>query len=1084
MKLRLLLCAVTLTALQNSIFAQINARMFRYPDVSESHITFSYAGDVWIVEKTGGTAIRLSSPDGEEMFPKFSPDGKTIAYMASYDGNNDIYTIPVTGGVPKRLTYHSSFDVLVDWHPDGKSVLYSSGRESERQRYRQFHKVSIEGGPSEKLPLPYADFGSYSPDGSKVAFNFHSRTFRTWKRYQGGSTPSIYIFDLNSSTSEKVTENRASDEYPMWIGNKIYYLSDQGPNKRYNIWVYDISAKSNTQLTNFKDEDIHFPSAGKDDIVFEAGGKLYLLDVGSGEYNEVVINVITDQSGILPRMVKTDDLIFSASISHDAKRVAMIARGEVYTVPTEDGFVKNLSNTSGSAERYAAWSPDGKTIAYWTDKQGEYQLALYDVAAEKESIVTSFSDGFRYNIYWSPDSKKLAFVDQTMDINYFDVGTKSVTKIDKGLSMLEWGLRNFQVSWSPDSRWIAYSRSLKNNNSAIFIYDTSIKKRYQVTAGYYSDRRPQFDVEGKYLYLVTSRNFSPDYSDVDGTFIYSNTSQVAAISLKSSTPSILEPKNDAVEAKKEDTNEADDKKKKKSKEDDEDAEDEIKVDIDLANMERRMVIIEEIKPGNYRSLASVKGKLIYHKGPNTGSEIEKAPLMYYDLEKRETKTIVGDADGFELAAGGEKILIGHNNNYAIVEVGADQKMDKTIKTDQLKMMLDPKAEWKQIFTDAWRFERDFFYDKNMHGVNWNGMRIQYGNLLNDAVTRWDVNFVLGELIGELNASHTYRGGGDQERAKNENMGYLGVDWELTNGFYRIKKIIRGAQWDTEVRSPLDMPGVEVKVGNYILAVNGIPLDPTKEPFAAFEGLGGETVELTYNSSPSKSGAKKVIVQTLNSETRLRHLAWIEANRKRVEEATNGRCGYAYVRSTGLDGQSELVRQFVAQVDKDAIIVDERFNSGGQIPDRFIELLNRKPLAYWAVRDGKDWKWPHTAIYGPKAMLINGWSGSGGDAFPDYFRKAELGPLIGSRTWGGLIGISGAPTLIDGGGVTVPTFRMYDPDGKWFKEGHGVDPDIPVPENPGELATGTDAQLERAIQYINEQLKTYKGKPDHEEYEVR
>lgn len=489
--------------------------------------------------------------------------------------------------------------------------------------------------------------------------------------------------------------------------------------------------------------------------------------------------------------------------------------------------------------------------------------------------------------------------------------------------------------------------------------------------------------------------------------------------------------------------------------------------------------------GNFGGIQAVSGKVLFQRLPNTGCADKKKPVMYYDLDKREEKTIVDDADMAVVSADGKKLLVGSSGSYAIVDVAENQKMDKKMPTGQLEMTLDPKAEWKQIFTDVWRFERDFFYDPNMHGVDWNSMRTRYGAMLDNAVTRSDVNFVIGELISELSSSHTYRGGGDEETGPMKNFGYLGVDWELSGGAYRIKKIIRDAPWDTEVRSPLLASGINVKEGEYVLAVNGEPLDVTKAPWASFEGLGGKTVELMIGSKPSMDGARRVVVQLLSDETRLRNLAWIESNRKRVEEATNGQVGYIYVPSTGVDGQTELVRQFEAQYDKAGLIVDERFNNGGQIPDRFIELLNRKPLAYWAVRDGTNWQWPPNANFGPKVMLINGWSGSGGDAFPDYFRKAGLGPLVGMRTWGGLIGISGAPGLIDGGGVTVPTFRMYNPDGTWFKEGHGVDPDIEVVDDPSQLTKGIDPQLERGIKEVMDLIAKHpQGIPKQPAYEKR
>jgi len=1051
--------------------AQVNARMLQYPDVSKTDITFVYAGDIWVVAKEGGTAARLSSPDGEERLPKFSPDGNLVAFQGNYNGNNDIFVIPTFGGKPTRLTNHPNTDRMIDWYPDGKSVLFSSFRESGRQRYSQFYKMSKEGGMAEKLPLAYGEYGSVSEDGKLLAFTKRTRLFRTWKRYRGGTAADIWLFNLDDYSSHKITDNSANNELPMWHGKDIYFLSDQGSNKRFNIWKYNLDDKQSIQLTNFKDSDIHFPSIGPDDLVFEADGKLYLLNLNSKEYNEVKINVVTDEITLLPQKKKVSKNIQNSSIAYNGKRVIVEARGDIFTLPAKHGFVENITQTSGVAERFPAWSPDGKLIAYWSDKTGEYELTVKEFGInEEEKTLTSFGSGYRYNIYWSPDSKKIAFIDQAMKIKIYNFDSDKIVDVDQGLYMYEGALRNFSVSWSSDSKWLAYSRGINNQLTAVFIFDTNENKLHQATSGFYSDYDPRFDPEGKYLYYITARTFKPVYSSFDNTFIYPNAATIAAVPLTKEIPSPTAPRNDEVKLK-EDKKEGDDDEK----EDDEKKEEVKSVEIDFDGFESRLVMLSP-EAGRYANLQAVKGKVIYHKLPNSGSAAKDKPVMYYDLKEREEKTIIKSADGFEISADGEKMLVVKSQgspSLSVIDISADQKMKDMLPIEQMEMTVDPKAEWKQIFTEAWRLERDYFYDPNMHGVDWNSMKDQYGKLLEDAVTRWDVNYVLGELIGEMNASHTYKYGGDTEKAKNENGGLLGIDWELKDGAFRIKKIISGASWDSEARSPLAESGIEVSEGDYILAVNGIPLDISKEPYAAFQGLAGKTVQLTVNNKPELDGAKNILVETLKSESRLRHLAWIEGNRKRVDEASDGKVGYVYVRSTGRDGQNELIRQFVAQIDKEGLIIDERFNSGGQIPDRFVEMLDRKPLAFWAVRDGKNWQWPPVAHFGPKVMLINGWSGSGGDAFPDYFKKRGLGPLIGTRTWGGLIGYTGNPGLIDGGAVTVPTFRMYDPDGKWFKEGHGVDPDIEVMDNPTDLANGKDTQLEAAIA---ENLKLIKENP--------
>jgi tricorn protease len=1059
-----------------SLFSQIDAGLFRYPDVSQTQIVFTYANDLWVMPKEGGTALKLSSPAGVESYPKFSPDGKSIAFTGNYDGNKDAYVIPANGGMPVRLTEHGFPDRVVEWTNDGSKVLFASIRESGKARFSQFYTVGVRGGPAQKLPLSYAEFGSYSPDGKQMALTFRSQVGRNWKRYRGGWKADICIFNFETLKSEYIsTPSDVGYEFPMWHENFIYFLSDRGSEERMNLWKYDFGKKSFEQLTKFTDYDVHFPSAGPGDIVFEAGGKLYLYSFSSGQQKEVKINLVTDEAMLKPKLQSAEKLVQHVSISPDGNRVLVEARGDIFSVPAENGYVKDLTRTSGVAERYPAWSPDGKTIAYWSDQSGEYELWIAEPGRENSAKkLTSFGAGFRYNLSWSPDSRKLAFIDKAMKIKVYDISTGQTTDVDKALQFAHGALENFIASWSPDSRWLAYARDLGNQHNTVFIYDYKNKKLQQAMSGFYNCYSPLFNEDGKYLYVVVSGSFQPYYSDIDNSFIYANSSQVGVISLKKSTASLLAPKNDTVALKDDESKKSevkkDDKKDKKDSTAEEKKPDVKNVEIDFDGFEQRLVILPP-GAGNYGALGATKGKIIYLKYPNTGLPQNAQPsLKYYDIEKREEKTILDGVDNYWVSANGEKLLVAKGNSYAVINPSDGQKFEKPLRLSEMQMMVDPPAEWRQIFTDAWRLERDYFYDANMHGVNWNQVKDRYLKMLDGAMTREEVDFIIGEMIGELSSSHTYHGGGDIEEEKKQTVGYLGVNWEADGGYYKIKNIIHGAAWDAEARSSLDRPGVEIKEGDYILAVNGVPLTTAQEPYSVFQGLANKTAELTYNSTPSWNGAKTAIVQTMDNEYRLRNLAWIEDMRKKVSDETNGEVGYIYVPSTGIDGQNELMRQFSAQWDKKALVIDERFNDGGQIPDRFIEMLNRTPLAYWAIRDGSPWPWPPNANFGPKVMLINGWSGSGGDAFPDYFRKKGLGPLIGERTWGGLVGVSGCPGLIDGGGITVPTFRMYNPDGTWFREGHGVDPDIEVPEDLGAMAKGTDPQLERAIVEIKNLLK--------------
>ncbi|HMA42625.1 MAG TPA: PDZ domain-containing protein [Gemmatimonadales bacterium] len=1053
-----------------SLTAQIDARLLRQPDVSATQIAFVYAGDIWVAPKAGGVAVRLSSPRGEESFPRFSPDGKEIAFTGDYDGNQDIYVTSAGGGVPRRITHHPAPDRMLDWYPDGQSILFASGMESGRDRFNQLYRVSKTGGLPVKLPVPYGEFAAVSEDGQWLAYMPQSQDFRTWKRYRGGWASHIWLYNLRTGAAKTISTTDANDAQPMWHGHTLYFLSDRGAAMRANIWAYQIDSGTARQVTTFTDYDIHFPAIGPTDLVFEQAGKLWLLDLATEKAHDVAIQVVTDEATLKPQLDSVGGMIHGAWISPSGKRVVFEARGDVFTVPAEHGPVLDLTRTSGTAERFPSWSPDGKTLAYWSDRSGEYELVLRPAdGSGAEEQVTSLGKGFRYIPFWSPDSRKLAFVDQTMTIWIFDRDTKKTVRVDKALSFYEGALESFRPSWSGDSRWLAYARDLENIHTAVFLFDTKAGTTRQVTSGFYNDAQPAFDPDGKYLYYASDRTFQPIYSDVDNTWIYPNSTRIMAVALRADVPSPLAARDDEEGAAADSGSKGAGAAKPGAAARDTAAKGPAPVVIELDGFEQRAVALPPAA-GNYADLQAVSGKVVYRRPPRTGSSDQKTPLMAYDLKDRKEQTIIDDANAALVSADGKKVLIQQARRWAILDLKPDQKIETPLRTAELVMTVDPPAEWKQIFADVWRFERDYFYDPNMHGVDWNAMRTQYGRLLDGAVTRWDVNFVIGELIAELNSSHTYRGGGDLEPEPRRGVGLLGVDWSLENGAYRIKRVIDGAPWDGEVRSPLAAPGVNVKAGDYVLAVNGVPLDTAQDPWAAFDGLAGKDVRLTVNSRPSREGARDVVVTTLENEGRLRYLAWVEANRRRVDEATQGKVGYVYVPSTGIDGQTELARQYLAQVGKQGLIVDERWNSGGQIPDRFIELLDRPALAYYAVRDGQDWQWPRNALIGPKVMLINGWSGSGGDAFPTFFREAKLGPLIGTRTWGGIIGISGVPTLIDDGNVTVPTFRQYDPQGKWFAEGHGVDPDIEVVDDQAQLAKGVDPQLERAIQEVTKAVQ--------------
>jgi tricorn protease len=1060
---RCLFVLFVLIAVAGVADAQVDARLLRQPDVSATQIAFVYGGDIWVVAKEGGVAHRLSTPKGAESFPRFSPDGTQIGFTGNYDGNLDVFVMPSDGGTPTRVTHHPDPDRMLDWYPGGENILFATPMTSEKQRFNKLYRVPATGGLPEQLPVPYGEFAAISPDGQTLAYMPLDRAFRTWKRYRGGSTPDIWLFGLNDFKARNLTGNDANDGQPMWHGSTLYFLSDRDENLRANIWAYELDTDTVRQVTFFEDFDTHFPAIGPSDMVFENGGRLYVMDLATEAAEPVDIKVVTDRATLRPRPVNVGDQLSGGDISPTGKRAVLAARGEIFSLPAEHGVVRNLTRTSAYAERQPKWSPDGKHIAYFSDRTGEYELTIRPAdGSSEEKTLTQLGPGYRYTPFWSPDSSKIAFIDNEQVIQVYNFENDTVSKVDEGLWMFEGALRNFEVSWSSDSRWLAYSRGLDNRNNAIFLYDTNSGESHQVTAGFVASYSPAFDPEGDFLYYLTDNQFQPDYSSFDNTWIYTNPTVIVAVPLHSGVVSPLAPRNDVEELEKDEKDESKDK-------DDEDAEDEKKgkvektkaVKIDLENFEARAVVLPP-DAGLYRSVSAVRGKVIYQRRPRTGSASESTPIVFWDLKKREEKTILDDADAYAISADGKKMIVASGDRVAIIDVAPKQKMDKPLATSSMETMVNPPEEWRQIFNDAWRIERDYFYDPNMHGVDWNAMRERYGALLDDVITRWDLNFVIGELIAELNTSHSYRGGGDMERGERRGVGLLGVDWELANGAYRIKKIVTAAPWDTEVRSPLAEPGIDVNEGDWVLAVNGMPIDTSTDPWAAFEGLAETTVVLTVNDSPTPYGAREVLVETLRSEARLRNLAWIESNRRKVDETTDGRVGYIYVPDTGHGGQTELFRMFVPQFTKDGLIIDERFNSGGQIPDRFVELLNRPLYNFWGVRDGMDWQWPPIAHTGAQVMLINAWSGSGGDAFPYYFRAAGLGPLIGTRTWGGLIGISGSPDLVDGGRLTAPTFSFYNLDGEWEVENQGVAPDIEVVDDPSLMLNGGDPQLDRAI----------------------
>ncbi len=1100
-----------------------HAGMLRNPDVSATQIVFGYANDLWVVSRSGGIARPLASPAGRELFPRFSPDGTSIGFVGNYEGNRDLYVVPTAGGVAQRVTHHPARETLCDWTADGK-LLFFSNAFAGLGRQSQIQTVSPSGGLPEVLPVPYGANASISADGRYLAYTPHTRDHRTWKRYRGGMATDIWIYDLQTNAAENVTDWEGTDSQPMWWGGKLYYLSDGGPAHRLNIWSYDPGSKSRAQVTKATEFDLKWPAVGpgadgSGEIVYQNGSSLELLSLASGASRVVNVSIPGDRPMVRPKDYDAKDFIFSRDISATGQRAVFGARGDIWTAPAKKGSPRNLTRTVAVAERFPTWSPDGQWIAYFSDKTGEYELYVMQSDGRGETKqLTSDGSVFRFMPAWSPDSKLISFSDKTGAMFVHNIEAKETKQFDKN-EWGEWG-NGIHLSWAPDSRWITYTKPVDNNSTAsVWIYNVESGEKTQVTSGMFNDTWPTFDRKGDYLFFASSRNFaSPVYEDIGQSFVYAGTDVLLAVPLRDKVGSPFAPKSD--EEKWGDDKKKDDDKKDKDedqdKKDDEesgDAQDEgakgddatkkddpdldpdpdadgekedgdkkgedkdkkkdkiEPIEIELDGFERRAVQIPVDRGGFYNLAVNDKGHLLYVRGGARGSQTKPA-IKIFDLEDDESKekTVIEEARGFAISSDGKKLLVSKGPKTAIVGAKADQKMKDTIDLNAMKGRTNPKEEWEQMFHEAWRVQRDYFYDPGMHGLDWQAVHDRYQPMVADCSSREDFDFVIGEMISELNVGHAYvRGGGDREDQPKVSIGMLGADFVLENGAYKITKVLEGAAWDYDARGPLSRPGVDVKVGDYLLAVNDVPVDTTKDPWASFVGLGGKTITLTVSEKATMDDdARHVLVEALDSESNLRYRAWIERNRAHVAEKTDGRVGYIYVPNTGVNGQDNLFRQFYGQMHMDALIIDERWNGGGQIPTRFIELLNRPITNYWATRS-RDWTWPPDAHAGPKCMLINGLAGSGGDAFPYYFRQAEIGKLIGMRTWGGLVGISGNPQLIDSGRTSSPTFGFYETDGTWGIEGHGVDPDIEVIDDPSKMLDGADPQLDAAIAHMLEEI---------------
>jgi tricorn protease len=1057
--------------------------LLQHPTLSRSQVAFVIGGDLWTVARAGGDAKRLTST-GRARGPVFSPDGSQLAFTGEADGNYDVYVIPAGGGVPRRLTYHPGADFAVGWTPDGKNVLFTSQR-SSYSRFNQLFTVPAQGGFPTQVPLPMAGFGSFSPDGRRLAYVPYSnggfisapRFHMAWKRYRGGTTSPIWIADLSDSQITKIPRKNSNDSHPMWVGDKIYFLSDR--NGPITLFVYDPAAKEVSQLIENHGLDIKSASAGPGAIVFEQFGALHLFDLAAGKATPLPVRVAGDFGGVRPHFMKVAQQIRHAGLSPSGVRAVFEAHGEILTVPAEKGDTRNLTNTPGVAERDPAWSPDGKQIAYFSDESGEYQLHLRDQHGRGpvKKYALGDSPSFYYGPTWSPDGKKIAYTDKRLNVWILDLASGKSTKVDTNT----YDERTLDPTWSPDSRWLAYSKVLKNYLNAIFVYDLARGKKHQLTDGMSDARFPAFDRSGKYLYFTASTDIGPTIGGGEMSAMNRPvTRNVYVIVLAADQPSPLVHESDEEnpEKKAADDNAAAEKKDKSKKEET------VKVRIDLDGLSQRILSLP-VPAQNYEQLLAGKPGMLFLVEapivPRFGGPPRRT-VHQFDLKKRKTeKFIDGVTDTISLSHDGEKLLYRRGNRWFLVDTKAPPKQGAgALKTGTMEVRVDPSAEWRQMYHEVWRIERDFLYDPGAHGLDLKEAEQKYRPYLDRLAHREDLSYLFAEMLGELSLGHVFvvdaQDAGREETAPR--TGLLGADYEVKNGRYRFARVFNGENWNPDLQAPLTQPGARVRTGEYLLAVNGRDVRPPQNLYRFFEGTAGKAIVLTIGPSATGKGSREVTVTPVADESGLRNRAWIEDNRRKVARLTGGKVAYVWLPNTSVAGLTAFNRYFFAQVDKQAAVIDERFNGGGLLAEYIIDYLRRPLMNYISTRDGQDRVFPSTTIYGPKVMIINQLAGSGGDAMPYYFRQQKVGKLIGKRTWGGLVGIGGYPELLDGGVVTAPHLAIWFPSGQWEVENHGVMPDIDVELDPAAWRAGHDTQLEKAIGVVLEELKKPRAARPH------
>ena len=1069
-----LLCTlVTGLVCSSGALALDDARLLRFPDVNGDTVAFSHGGDLWTVPAAGGPARRLTSGEGLKLFPRFSPDGKWIAFTGQYDGSFDVYVMPAIGGEPRRLTFYPSRDnytgagfdnVVLGWTPDGRILFRSQRDPANEPMMGEPWAVRPEGGPVERYPIAEAGHVSLSPDGKRAAITRIWRDFQQWKRYQGGMAQSVWIYDLATHELERISDWPGTNTQPMWIGGSIYYLSDR-EDWKVNLWRYDVATGATARVTSFEEFDCKWAHAGSDKIVFENGGWIWIHDPRDGSTRKLTVQLPDDDRYARRRWIRVDDRIASGRLSPDGKRAVFTARGDVFTVPAENGDVRNLTRTQGVREKDAVWSPDGRWIAFFSDATGEEEL--YVIAQDgrsKPERITSGPPTWHFPPVWSPDSKRLAWSDRGLRLWWTSLADRTPILATKALNR-----EISEYAWSPDSRFLAYAAETDAQTAAIFIYDAQARTSAQVTASGFDSHEPVFDPEGRYLYLLSDRDVAPTLGHLEASFTVNRMTRPHALTLRADLASPFAPRSDEVQAG---ADRGEGKKEERKAE---------PIRIDFPGIQERIVPFP-VAPGNYLGLRVGKGKAYWLSLPTaefTDSEaLPKGSLRTFDLGTRKDSEVLPGVEQFDLSADGTHLLYKADKTWGIVEAKEGVKPgDGALKLDGMRMDLDPRAEWAQIYAETWRLFRDFFYLPDMGKVDWPAIRQRYSPLLASVSHRYDLTYVLSELVGDLGSSHTYAGGGDLPKVERVPVGTLGADLALDAraGRWRITRILAGQSWVEGRTSPLAAPGVAVSEGDYLLAVDGQELKGTDEPYRLLVGTAGRTVRLRVSARPTGEGAREVSVQPLADERELRYYNWVESNRRMVDKASGGRVGYVHIPDMEAKGLTEFIRQFYPQVEKEGLVIDERYNGGGFVSEMILERLRRRVMGMGNQREEKPYTYPDAAVSGPMALLVNEYAASDGDIFPYYFRAYGLGPIIGTRTWGGVVGIRGPPFfgMVDGGYTYVAEFGLYDLRQRWVVENEGVVPDIEVDNLPKDLVAGRDRQLERAVAEVLKRIEAEK-----------